>query len=102
MKVFRERELREAYAHAAEGGQALHLHTRVGPAAPTVFKVAMRRSEPVAHLIDNDVKRLHATARALGVRRIVIERQGEEGQHVDLCGEPLRKALEMAAQPELL
>lgn len=85
----------EAQAHAAAGGQALHLHTIIpNPAkAPGCFVAAVGRGEWIAHLFDQDVRRLRATAEALGVRVIVVERRGQPGQHVDLCGKPLGLAL---------
>jgi hypothetical protein len=49
---------------------------------------------------------LEKTAWKLGVRILVVERRGGEGQHIDLCGKPLAAALQMAseassAQPSL-
>lgn len=90
MKRFEHREVREAIAHAEAGGQALH----VWPAdprfpAPSVF----RRSRFWGHLIDHDHARLVETARELGVRVIKVGRLGERGQHIDLCGKPLERAL---------
>ncbi len=83
MMVFRE--LRAALAHAADGGQAVHLHTIIGDrsAAPRCFVQAVDRGE----------LRLVATVRRLGVRVVVVERGGTDRQHVDLCGAPLRKAI---------
>ena len=93
MKAFKLREIREAIAHAAQGGQALHLmdeswaHLR--PDTPNCFK---GRGQ-IAHLFDQDKARLVATVRRLGVRVIKVEREGAPGQHVDLCGKPLALAL---------
>lgn len=97
MKVFAQRELHDAYAHAAVGGQALHLmdgwlaHRR--PDTPACFK---NRGQ-IAHLFDQDRDRLIKTVRKLGVRVIQVEREGERGQHIDLCGRPLERALAQAA-----
>jgi len=97
MKVFQQRELRAAFDHANGGGQALHLmdgsFAYMQPRTPNCFKG--RRQ--IAHLLDNDVERLCVTARRLGVRVIKIERSGwREGQHIDLCGRPLERALQEA------
>lgn len=91
MKLFNEADLREAFEHAEQGGQALHLFGGAGlyPGAPACFKGPRR----AAHLIDMDVARLTATAMQLGVKLIKIGRKGVRGQHVDLCGTPLKRAL---------
>ena len=96
MKTFQERQLMEAYTYAKEGGQALHLFSDPGvyPGAPNCFK----RSREAAHLFDYNTGRLIATARRLGVRVIKIGRKGSPGQHIDLCGRPLQRAKEEAAQ----
>lgn len=98
MKIFATMELREAQTYAASGGQALHLHNIIvnERTAPQCFIRAVRRGEWIAHLFDNDVERLTATARRLGVNVIVVEHQGHKDQHIDLCGRPLRKALVLA------
>jgi hypothetical protein len=96
MKLFAHREIREARAYAEAGGQALHAwdppRDEQGrnnwPGAPTCF----RRSGQWGHLFDMDTDRLIATARRLGVRAIMIHGQGAR-QHVDLCGQPLAKAI---------
>jgi hypothetical protein len=96
MTAFAMGKLREAYAHADAGGQALHLMEHSGglyPNAPTCF----RRTRRFAHLIDNNRERLVATARRLGVRRIVVSRDGKRGQHIDLCGRPLERAIAEAS-----
>jgi hypothetical protein len=95
MKAFQSRELPEAEAHAANGGQALHLHQIIVDRrkAPRCFVAAVERGEDIAHLFDQDEARLRATVRRLGVKVVVVERRGQPGQHVDLCGGPLRKAL---------
>jgi hypothetical protein len=85
-----------AMAHAAAGGSALHVWTP--PTAdwcrgPAVFWIEAKEGRPWAHLFDRDAIRLADTARRLGVRDVLIERQGEPGQHVDLCGKPLARAI---------
>ncbi len=101
MRVFQQREIKEAEAHAAEGGQALHLMSGrfayLRDDTPSCFK----GREQIAHLFDQDVARLAATARRLGVRVVLIERRGQEGQHVDLCGRPLERALAECEQQQL-
>lgn len=93
MKRFEFEQLKEAYQYAADGGQALHIGGDAGayPHAPTCFK----RAGAFAHLIDMDADRLEATARRLGVRKIVMGRRGSLGQHIDLCGAPLRRAVSL-------
>jgi hypothetical protein len=93
--MFKQHEVREAVAYAAEGGQALHLHRIIAnrAKAPRCFVRAIDRGEEIAHLFDQDEARLRATVRELGVRVVVVERRGEPGQHVDLCGAPLKKAV---------
>ena len=98
MKLFLQHEIREAKEHAAAGGQALHVH-RILPnrvTAPRCFVAAIDRGEKIAHLFDQDFDRLCATCRRLGVRVLKVEHRGEDGQHVDLCAGPLRKAIEEA------
>ena len=92
MRLFQLREIEEAYAHAANGGQALHMGGSAAgyPGAPACF----RQAGTFAHLIDMNADRLQRTARSLGVRVVVAERPGRRGQHVDLCGQPLRRAIE--------
>lgn len=91
MKTFQWDEIFNAYDHAKQGGQALHLHSfNQGHA---LFK----RYSEIAHLFDQDRDRLIATARKLGVRVIKIEREGTDKQHIDLCGKPLVKAKSMAS-----
>jgi hypothetical protein len=109
VKAFAAREIRGALAHAAAGGQALHVHGFLGDRrkAPRCFVGAVDRGEPIAHLFDRDEARLVATVRGLGVRVVAVERRGTDRQHVDLCGGPHRKALASceraaaAAQPNL-
>lgn len=95
MRVFRDWEIDEAIAYAAQGGQALHLHRVIvdESRAPRCFVQAVRRGEDIAHLFDQDAGRLARTARRLGVRVIKIERTGTARQHLDLCGKPLQRAI---------
>lgn len=101
MKKFEQRELKAAYAHAAAGGQALHVisgsYAYLRPGTPAVFK----NQEQIAHLIDADYDRLYATAKRLGVRVVKVERIGREWQHCDLCRKPLERALAECQTPEL-
>jgi hypothetical protein len=95
MKIFLQREIREAYAHAAAGGQALHVCESRGlvrDSAPGCF----RRSEQFAHLFDQDYTRLIATAKRYGVKVVVPQHCGTHRQHVDLCGRPLKRAVRWA------
>lgn len=97
MKIFYPRRLRDAYTYADSGGQCLHLMDHSGgcyPNAPSCFKRAKR----FAHLIDHDYDRLISTARRLGVRNVVVSRIGKRGQHVDLCGKPLERALKESVE----
>jgi len=94
MKKFSQMQVDEAIAHAAAGGQALHCHRIIVDydKAPRCFVRAVQRGEDIAHLFDQNRERLERTARMLGVNIVVVEHAGKPGQHVDLCGGPLRKA----------
>jgi len=86
------------------GGQALHvwMPPREGyPDAPEVFKRAQRNGEPWAHLLDKDKERLVKTVRRYGVRVVAVYRAGTPTQHVDLCGDPLRRILKEAQDGQL-
>lgn len=98
MKRFEQHQLREAYAHAEAGGQALHIcNTRsLGIHQKADVPRCFRESEQFAHLFDQDRERLVRTARWLGVKSVYVDRPGTLGQHIDLCGFPLRKAIEKA------
>jgi hypothetical protein len=85
---FEPGEMAKAYAHADEGGQALVIIPRRAVEGPRCF----RKYSEYAYLMDRDAARLKRTARKLGVRVIKIDRPGETGQHVDLCGKPLERA----------
>jgi hypothetical protein len=95
MKLFQEKEIFKAYTFASSGGQALHLFEFAGiwPGSPVCFKC----SRFAAHLIDYDITRLKLTASELGVKKIIVSRVGQRGQHIDLCGRPLQKALGLAS-----
>ena len=101
IKVFQFLELDEARAHAAGGGQAIHLHQVLGRNPPHCFAAAVARGEYIAHYFDQDRRRLETMARAVGVRIIVVERAGTPLQHIDLCAGPLRKLLAMAERQDL-
>ena len=58
---------------------------------------AVERGEDIAHLFDQDETRLRATARRLGVKIIQVCRPGSPSQHIDLCGQPCRRAQAEAA-----
>ena|ERR1035437_9271718 len=98
MRTFAQRELYEAWAFAAQGGQAVHLMdggvAYLQKRTPNCFKGRAY----IAHLFDQDRGRLIATAKRLGVNVILVERQGTSKQHIDLCGRPLERALAEAAR----
>lgn len=102
MKHFTEREVREALAYAETGGQALHTHQIIvnWEKAPACFRREVQAGRDIAHLFDQDALRLQRTVAELGVKVIVIERYGQPGQHIDLCGGPLKKALTQCAPRE--
>jgi hypothetical protein len=96
VKVFQQRDIKEAQLYALAGHQAVHLMSGsfayIRKDTPNCFK----NQKTIAHLFDQDETRLIATAKKLGVRVIKIERKGQPGQHIDLCGKPLLRALEQA------
>ncbi|MDF3058535.1 MAG: hypothetical protein K0R17_2750 [Rariglobus sp.] len=100
MKTFRQNELLAAYEYAAAGEQALHLMSGAFAYGQARTPACFKGRKQIAHLFDQDRKRLEATARQFGVRVIRVERIGERGQHIDLCGKPLERALELAKQIE--
>lgn len=93
MRKFESREIRDAEEYARSGGQALHIFNRGGEFDHLTKISVFLRNHPWAHLFDQDKARLVKTARKLGVRQIVIDREDRDGQHVDLCGKPLDRAL---------
>lgn len=97
MRKFHSRDLKSAIEFSCTGGQSLHLH-RIVPNlmyAPSVFRYHYLRGENLAHLFDQDKARLLATAYQLGVRVMKVEREGTPSQHIDLCGRPLKRAIEL-------
>lgn len=88
--------VREAMDFADAGGIALHIwvpDNNMLQRAPTVFRI---NRNLWAHLIDMDAERLVKLARSFGVRVIKLEREGRRGQHIDLCGMPLQRAMAIA------
>lgn len=102
MKIFKAMHLREAYAYSMAGGQALHVHRIVFKDSPSCFRRAVAQGEYIAHLFDQNELRLIATARRFGVGAMIIEHRGTEKQHVDLCGKPLKKAIEESINKVIL
>lgn len=96
LRVFATLELREARAFAAAGGIAIHLHRFVTHRAPACFKRDVAAGYPIAHVFGADAEALAALARRCGVRVVLVERRGTPSQHVDMCGRPLRRLLELA------
>lgn len=88
MTILLVQKVTEGLQVAADGGQALHIHDMTQDGHP-FFK----RFKQAGHLFDLNSRRLMATASRLGVKCIVVHHQGKPGQHVDLCGGPLRRAL---------
>jgi hypothetical protein len=97
MRKFEMKEQRAAIQYAADGNQALHLHTFTQNGHP-LFK----RYKVIAHLFDQDVERLISTVKRFGVRNIKVEYRGLPPQHIDLCGLPFERACTAAAQDEFL
>lgn len=98
MRIFEQRQIREAKDHAVSGGQALHLMSGRFAYLRSDTPLCFKGRGQIAHLFDQDRQRLEATARKLGVRKVLVERVGAPGQHVDLCGKPLERALALAAE----
>ena len=98
MKQFPAMKITDARNYAAAGGQALHMMTgnwARGWGGPQCF----REATEFAHLFDQDIERLKATARRFGVKRIVVSKPGTASQHIDLCGRPLERAKAGATKP---
>lgn len=93
MKIFQRMQLHKAIEYAAGGGVAIHLHNIVFPKSPKCFRDAVARGESIAHVFGQDRQQLVSIAKRMGVRVIVVERQGTSRQHVDMCGKPLKKLL---------
>lgn len=92
MKKFEMKQVRDAYLFSDEGGQALHMHTL------NKGHKLFERYPVIAHLMDMNKNRLISTARRLGVRVIKVEREGAQGQHIDLCGKPLERAIRLCEE----
>lgn len=93
MKVFQQRDIASAYAHARDGGQALHLMDGSFAYLRSDTPACFKGRGVIAHLFDQDKARLIATARRLGVRIIRVEHGSTHKQHIDLCGKPLARAM---------
>ena len=87
--MFKQHELREAYAYAEAGEIAVHVHFMVFANSPACFKRDMNRGYPIAHVLGQDKEHLIAIAHDCGVKKVVVECQGTRRQHIDLCGKPL-------------
>jgi hypothetical protein len=85
MKLFQQRELRDAYLFAEAGGQAL----------------LKSKTHGHAYLIDHEMPRLLATARRFGMRYVPVYRAGKAGQHVLIVRRAFHRALDECATPEL-
>lgn len=96
MKIFQQRELLAAYAHAAAGGQALHLMNGNFAYMQARTPKCFHNRTVIAHLFDQNHARLIGTAKRMGVRVIKIEHAGSPRQHIDLCGKPLDRAVQLA------
>lgn len=92
------REYRAALAVVAAGEQALFIHPWGGPSRIRCFNGVRE----IGKLFDQDKARLVATAKRLGVRKVVIDREDLPEQHVDLVAGPLRKARTESSQGNLL
>ena len=89
MTLFRHPDLKAAYQHVADGGQAVYLRRK-------------RDGEfQDGWLIDAEITRLFATAKRLGVRRPRVLRAGREGQLIDLNPVQLTRAYLECATPEM-
>jgi hypothetical protein len=62
--------------------------------------MVFKRYRTWAHLFDQNRVRLEETASGLGVRVIKVDRPGARGQHIDLCGRPLARAMEICRLDE--
>ncbi len=96
---FEHREVAAAKAHSAAGGIALHVWNpgpQGWPGAPACFMKEAKAGRPWAHLLDQNLDRLLALGRKLGVSASALDKKGQPDQHLDLCAGPLRKAMAMA------
>ena len=97
MKEFTMMEVKQSREYSMAGGQALHLWTPPAggwPGAPAVFNRTAKTARQWGHLMDQDAKRLIATAKRLSVKRIKVSQSGRPHQHIDLCGGPLTRAIQ--------
>ena len=100
MQVFQCEDIQAAYAHAAAGGIAVHLHSIVFPHSPQCFRQAVKRGEQIAHVFGQDAEELKLLAKKHGVRVLYIDKPGTPRQHIDMCGKPLQNLLdEIGATP---
>lgn len=98
MKIFEYREISQAVEFAKGGGQAIHLMPGAYAYGRNDTPSCFKGRKQIAHLFDQDKARLVKTAKRLGVRVIKVEREADPGQHIDLCGRPLERALSEAKQ----
>lgn len=107
LPLHRFENIREAMDYAEAGGLALHVwqpprrdgeSTWPGERVPRCF----RRSRRWAHLFCRNETRLVDFALSVGVKRLRVGKRGERGQHVDLCGRPLERAVELAEKTVVL
>lgn len=94
MRRFDEDQVKEAIDYSKQGGQALHCHS------VTMGHPLFSRYKTIAHLFDQDRDRLAKTAYNLGVRVIAVMREGQDSQHIDLCGRPFDRAVAMVDNPK--
>ena len=94
LQVFQCEEIQAAYAHAAAGGIAVHLHSIVFPHSPQCFRRAVKRGEQIAHVFGQDAVELRRLAREIGIKVVFIDKEGTPRQHLDACGAPLKRLLD--------
>ena len=97
MKHYDKRaDLKKAIADAIAGKQSLFTHVWGLNVGPPCFHGA----QIIGKLFDQDTCRLLKTARAIGMSKVKIDRQGTPKQHIDLVGEELNRALALAKSAE--
>ena len=99
MKIFAQRELREALAYSAAGGVAVHLCSgAIADAIGAVRKIpnCFRGRKEFAHMFGQDAETLCRIARHCGVRVLFVDGAGTPSQHIDLVGGPLLHAKALA------
>lgn len=87
-RYFEMMELREAKAHAAAGGIAVH-HTGF----------PFRHWRFTAHLLAQDQEALLAAVRSVGADPKWIQYPGTDREHYDLMGGPLSRAMHLCGRP---